>query len=58
MRDKRIEIGISSGKRMSEHQRPADMCSSFPGRKYILRKVTQSMENLENDAQLEEQPTI
>ena len=58
MRDKRIEIEISSGKRMSEHQRSADICPSFSGRKYILRKVTQSVENLEYGAQLEEQPTI
>ena len=57
MRDKRIEIGISSGKRMSEHQRSTNMCPSFPGRKY-MKKVTQSMENLAFGARLEEQPTI
>ena len=49
---------ISSGKRMSEHQRSTNMCPSIPGRKYMLRRVTQSMEDLEYGAKLEEQSMI
>ena len=34
------------------------MCPSFPGRRYMLRKVTQSVEDLEYGAELQEQHTI